>query len=149
MGELVKPQSKKVRQELVVMQAEFDSSQLRVALVPLSPNKRGYNEGGCKRVAVEVNARWYRDFCRQHSSSRRRLRRNFDTRIKRRNVAILLDRLLTRGSTSKYAAELIRIAEERLKAKKPSFLDNLRGGSPSAGSLWPPAWSAGHRAVFT
>lgn len=99
------------------MQAEFESGRLEVALAPLNPKKRGYNEGGCRRVTINVNAKWYRDFCQKHLSSRRRNKRHADTRIKRRNVERLLSRLLSVGSRSKYVDELIRIAETRMQAR--------------------------------
>lgn len=115
---VVRPPRGRLRRELERMQAEFESTRLEVGLAPLNPGKRGYNEGGCKRVTLSVNAKWYRDFCARHLSSRKRNKRHPDTRIKRRNVERLLSRLLLVGSISKYGEELIRIAETRMKARQ-------------------------------
>jgi hypothetical protein len=104
--------------ELELMQAEFEGSGLEVILVPLNPKLRGWNEGGCKRVAANRNCDWYRSLCKRHPSSRTRNKRHHDTRIKRKNVASVLSRLLTVGTRSKYAPELIRLAQQRMKEPK-------------------------------
>lgn len=95
------------------MLAELESQQLEVQLVPLNPRLRNYTPGGCKRVCANRNANWYRAFCARHPSSRKRNHRKFDTRIKRQGVIGILTRLCTGKSTvSKYAAELLSIAEK-------------------------------------
>lgn len=95
--------------------AELEGSRLEVVLVPC---RRACNEGGCYRVAASKNAEWYRRFCAQHASSRRRNRALFDTKIKRANVVSVLTRLIEKGqSRSQYAPELLRIAARyRLEA---------------------------------
>jgi hypothetical protein len=96
---------------LTVMLNELESHRLEVALVPLRADRRGYNEGGCKRVCVDRNPRWYSQFCNAHLSSRVRNHRKPDTKIKRQNVLRLLRRLVDGlPTTSKYAAELMRRA---------------------------------------
>lgn len=96
---------------LTTMLNELESHQLRVELVPLNPSKRGYNEGGCRRVCSDKNPRWYSKFCARHTSSRGIRRGKHDTRIKRRNVLRLLARLANGlPSTSKYADEIRRMA---------------------------------------
>lgn len=103
-----------MNERLNIMLAELESSRLEVMLVPLNPNKRGYNDGGCRRCACSRNVAWYRSFCLRHPSSRIRNRAKPDTRIKRRNVLRLLSRLAQgKGSVSKYAEELRRIAVGR------------------------------------
>jgi hypothetical protein len=96
------------------MRAEFEGNRLEVILVPC----RTYsNIGGCIRVAASKNARWYRSFCAAHGSSRLRRNNAPDTRIKRANIAALLDRLCAGlPSRSKYAPEIIRIAERLERA---------------------------------
>lgn len=103
-----------VTQNLIIMQAELESHHLDVQLVPLNPKLRNYNEGGCRRVVADRNATWYRQLCARHLSSRRRNHRKPDTKIKRRNVERLLGRLVAGLPTrSKYAAEIMRMAERR------------------------------------
>ena len=93
--------------------AELESHQLQVMLVPLNPNRRGYNDGGCKRVVCDKPPRWYRELCNRHVSSRGIRRGKFDTRIKRANVLALLHRLAHGLPTrSKYAPELLSIARK-------------------------------------
>ncbi len=89
----------------------LESHRLDVQLVPLNPRLRNFNEGGMKRVVADRNANWYRDFCRRHLSSRKRNHKKPDTRIKRRDVIRLINRLIGgKTTTSKYADELRRIA---------------------------------------
>lgn len=95
---------------LGIMLAELESSKLEVALVPLDPRKRNYNEGGCKRVAVSKNATWYQKLCAQYPSSRGTRRGGFDTRLKRRNVLRALLRLQRGLYVGKYRQDLLRIA---------------------------------------
>jgi hypothetical protein len=93
---------------LELLLAELEGNQLEVALVP---SRRPVNVGGCVRVAVSRNARWYRDFCARHPSSRRRLNAAPDTRIKRANVRRLLEALIAgRPVRSRYRAEILRLA---------------------------------------
>lgn len=99
---------------LELMLAELESNRLEVQLVPLNPRLRNYNEGGCKRVLVDRNCAWYRAMCSRHPSSRGVRRGGFDTRIRRVNVERLLRRLIAGlPSCSKYAAEILRVAERR------------------------------------
>ena len=94
---------------------ELESHMLVVQLVPLNPNRRGWNEGGCKRVPVDVPPAWYRKMCNRHASSRGVRRGGFDTRIKRANVLALLARLAAgRETTSKYRDELVAVAKGRM-----------------------------------
>ena len=88
--------------------AELESTRLEVVLVPC---RRSVNEGGCIRVAASKNVLWYRRFCAQYASDRRRRNRAFDTRIRRANVVSVLSRL-AQGlpSRSKYAPDLLRLA---------------------------------------
>lgn len=99
------------RHRLEILKAELESSRLEVVLVPLSPNKRGYNEGGCRRCCVSRNADWYRKHCAAHHSSRVRNHRKVDTKIKRLDTLALLERLIAGlPSKSKYASELLSFA---------------------------------------
>lgn len=98
---------------LIIMQAELESSCLEVVLVP---SRRFTNHDGCIRVAANRNCEWYRQFCAAHSSSRIRKKVAHDTCIKRRDTARILARLVDgKGSRSKYAPELLQIAEKTAK----------------------------------
>jgi hypothetical protein len=93
---------------LEIMLAELEANRLEVVLVP---TRHPSNEGGMIRVPISRNAFWYQRFCARHASGRQRRKAAFDTRIKRRNVAALLNRLIVgQPSRSKYAAELLRVA---------------------------------------
>lgn len=99
---------------LEIMLMEFESGRLDVQLAPLNPKRRGWNEGGMKRVVCDRNTAWYRGLCARHLSCRVRNHRKTDTKIKRRNILRLLNRLVAGQSTvSKYADELRRLAERR------------------------------------
>lgn len=89
---------------------ELESHQLTVVLAPLNPNRRGYNEGGCRRVCADLSPKWYRSFCGQHPSSRGVRRGKFDTRIKRFNTLRAIRQLLVGKPAGKYGAELLGIA---------------------------------------
>lgn len=96
---------------LELMLAEMESSCLEVVLVPC---RREVNSGGCIRVALSKNCDWYRRFCGRHLSSRVRNRALPDTKIKRRAVVRLLNKLIAgRPTFSKYADELRRLAARK------------------------------------
>jgi len=104
---------------LAEMRDELESSRLVVALVP---QRIRTNEGGCVRVAVEKNAKWYRDFCADYPSARRRKNAAFDTRIKRDNTLRALAAMLRGDVRSVYSGHLLAIARHRAAA--PSRTDN-------------------------
>lgn len=101
------------------MLAELESNRLTVVLVP---QKRFTNSGGCIRVAVTVNAPWYRELCAGYASMRRRKNAAFDTRVKRENIARVLRRLIEAGeSRSGYVSHLLHLARKRWRAQhKPA-----------------------------
>lgn len=91
--------------------ADLQSNQL---VTILAPCRRACNEGGCVRVNMSENPKWYRKLCAAHASSRGVRRGGFDTRIKRRNVSRLLEKLAAGAPVkSKYADELRKIAEKK------------------------------------
>ena len=93
------------------MLAELESQRLEVVLVPLNPRMRNFNEGGMKRICANKNPRWYAQLCSRHLSSRIRNHKKLDTKIKRRDILRILQRLCEgKGTTSKYAEELRRIS---------------------------------------
>lgn len=94
--------------ELLLQQLE--SHQLQVVLVPLNPQRRGYNDGGCKRVLADQNPKWYRQFCASHPSSRGVRRGKLDTKIKRANTIRALQQLIAGKPAGKYGDELLAIA---------------------------------------
>ena len=99
---------------LELLLAELEGNQLVVCLVP---QRYRTNDGGMIRVALSKNATWYRRFCARHLSSRRRNNSLPDTRIKRRDIVRLLNRLIAGQPTrSQYAPELLREAERMAPA---------------------------------
>jgi hypothetical protein len=108
-----------VQQSLTIMLAELESHQLCVCLAPLNPKMRGYNDGGCKRVLMDRNPLWYRNFCAEHASSRGVRRGKFDTKIRRRNTIRVLARMEAGKKTiSKYAGELLAIAQRQARKER-------------------------------
>lgn len=100
--------------------AELESSRLEVALVP---TRWRMNEGGCIRVAVSKNATWYRRFCEQHLSARRRLNRSLDTKIKRQHTLRALQRIAEGKPTRGVYAERLRpFVQRRAQASLPMAL---------------------------
>lgn len=91
------------------MLAELESHQLITVLVP---QKQRTNEGGMIRANMDINCKWYRDFCAQHPSKRGVRRGKFDTIIRRANVVRALERMAAgEPSYSIYEDDLRKIAE--------------------------------------
>jgi len=98
---------------LITMLNQLESHRLEVMLVPLNPNRRGWNEGGCRRCLADQNAKWYRDFCARFPSSRGTRKGGFDTVIRRANVLSALNRLVSgAGYGGKYRDELVAVAKK-------------------------------------
>ena len=109
---------------LQLMLEQLESHRLEVMLVPLNPRLRGYCEGGCKRVCVDVPPKWYRQLCRDNLSSRGIRRGKPDTKIKRRNVLRALTRLVDgRGYHGKYRHELLAVADRVAQGRLVSLLE--------------------------
>lgn len=97
---------------LLQMLCDLESHRLEVVLVPLNPNRRGWNEGGCRRVVCDCGPRWYRAMCARHTSSRAVRRGKHDTRIRRQTILGVLRRLVNgQRSWSKYAPEILGVAK--------------------------------------
>ena len=63
------------------------------------------------RVAIEVNADWYRLFCAGYPSERNNRRGKFDTRVRRKDTIRVLRKLANEKKTSsKYAKPILDIA---------------------------------------
>jgi hypothetical protein len=101
--------------EVEMMLNELEASQLEVALVP---QRRFTNHGGMVRCAIQKNAKWYRDYCAAHPSSRVRKNLAPDTRIKRRDTLRVLQAIIQGGSRSKYVPALLAIAKQRERAAR-------------------------------
>ena len=100
------------KNELLEMLSEFESCFLEVMLVPC---RYPCNIGGMIRVACNQNAKWYRDFCACYTSSRMRNKRKHDTKIKRRNIHLTLNKMIEGKQTSIYCNHLLSMARERIK----------------------------------
>ncbi len=99
----------KILRALELMLIDLESNQLEVILIP---EKRRTHEMGFIRVAASKNCKWYREFCAKYSSDRKRKNLAFDTRIKRRNVIVLLEKMISgKEVKSKYKDEILRIAK--------------------------------------
>lgn len=94
-----------------MMLAELEGNRLEVILVP---QRRWTNEGGCVRVAVSKNCRWYRAWCAKYPSSRVRRNSAPDTLIKRANTVKALEGLIAGTYQGKYREGLVKIAEKFL-----------------------------------
>jgi hypothetical protein len=101
---------------LQLMLDTLEAHQLQVVLVPLNPSRRGYNEGGCRRVVAEANPKWYRTFCGQNPSSRGTRRGGFDTRIRRFNTLRALRQMLRGQKAGKYEDQLRAISRQQKAA---------------------------------
>lgn len=88
---------------------ELESNQLVVVLVP---QKRHTNEGGMIRVAVSRNCNWYRKFCANNASSRKRRNAAFDTCIKRKDTIDALNAMIAGAPSSYHREELEGIARK-------------------------------------
>lgn len=84
---------------------ELESHELVVALVP---SKRYVNCDGCIRVCMSKNCNWYRAFCAQYASGRKRNHKKFDTRIKRRQTISSLKQVIKGRAPSGVYAERLR-----------------------------------------
>lgn len=93
---------------------ELESSCLEVTL---APERRRTHEMGMIRVVVSRNAPWYRHFCRQYLSTRKRRKALPDTCIKRRETLHALRRMIAGKAWPKshYVYRLEMIAEQRLR----------------------------------
>lgn len=96
-------------QALEQMLAELEGNRLEVILVP---QRRWTNEGGCVRVAVSRNCRWYRAWCLANPSSRRRKNNAPDTRIKRANTVKAIEGLIAGTYQGKYREGLLKVARK-------------------------------------
>lgn len=92
---------------LECMLAELESACLDVQLAP-APYPR--HEAHCVRVVANKNARWYRDFCEQYRSTRRRKNPRIDTAIRRRETVAALQRMIAGVDSGTTYAERLTIA---------------------------------------
>lgn len=89
---------------------ELYENRLEVCLVPGTHS----DDDRMIRAAVSNNTDWYQQLCKDNPSTRKRRNRAFDTKIRRRNVELLLTRMIkNKQSSSVYAEYLIDIAKDR------------------------------------
>jgi hypothetical protein len=101
--------SSRMVERLIQMLNELESHKLEVMLAPSRRSDR--REWDMIRVVCDAPPRWYRNLCNRHPSSRGVRRGKFDTRIRRRDVLRLLERMASgRPVVSKYAPELAQLA---------------------------------------
>ncbi len=95
--------------KLTLMLNTMESHRLHVVLAPLNPNRRGWNEHGCKRVIADRNVDWYRRLCLAFPSTRKRVHRKHDTLIKRQHTLAALNRMLRGNLKGRYAERILQI----------------------------------------
>jgi len=102
---------------------ELDQYYLEVCLTP--SKYREYAIRGAKiRTVLNCNPNWYKKFCDKYQSSRIRKSSKSDTRIKRRDVIRILERLAGGiGSSSFYVDDLVKIAKS-VKIKRSKILED-------------------------
>lgn len=87
--------------------AELEGNILEVVLIP-SIDPECAMRGGMIRAVASANAQWYREFCLQFESSRRRQRKKPDTMIKRQWTRRGLNELIDGKCHTTYAQRLKR-----------------------------------------
>lgn len=106
---------RKQRIALRGMLAELTSHRLEVILAP-SDRPEVAAQGGMKRVLMDRNADWYRRMCLDHPSSRKRLKRAPDTRIKRADTILALEDMIRTGyAVAPYEHMILRYVDGFLK----------------------------------
>lgn len=109
-------ETQKKREAYALLRDELESSQLCVILVP-APDPRHY----CHyiRAKLDQNPRWYSRICERFPSSRKGKMR---TRIKRREVLRVLERLATCQKSESYLVDYLEAEAERiLKGERPVY----------------------------
>jgi len=87
--------------------------------VVLVPSRRIADERSRIRVAVELNAEWYRDFCGAFSRTSRG--RKVKTTIRRRETRLALEEMIQGCATSVYAQRLLPYVNARSKQDRVPF----------------------------
>ena len=98
------------------MLAELDSSRLEVVLIP-SRDPDCAMRGGKIRAVQSQNAEWYRKFCDQHQSTRKRRSFKSDTKIKRAHTRRALLEILSGRCATPYAERIKDFVERRQKRR--------------------------------
>lgn len=88
-----------IRRLALILLEELDSGYLEVVKVPI--------EGGYIRVAVSVNAQWYRAFCKQYLWSRSKRFPKPRTIIRRQHTRAALKRIAKGNCAGVYAERLL------------------------------------------
>lgn len=91
---------------------DMQEQRLQVVLIPAPEPQHPTH---MVRNAITQNPEWYRELCKTYETHRTcpRKRKHPDTRLKRRNIIRILERLISVGSSSsKYTEDLLKIAEE-------------------------------------
>lgn len=106
---------KHLRQIAQEMAFELETNKLIVIKKP-SIYKDQADRGACYRLVESRNPRWYREICGNYSSNRKKPRRKskHDTRIKRRTVLNVIERLGNgKGTISYLFDDLLNIARTK------------------------------------
>ncbi len=92
---------------LILMQAELESSQLVTVLAPSKRHdRRDWDQIRCN---VSVPPKWYRRLCNLHVSKRGVRRGKFDTKIRRRETIIALQRMIAGSRQGIYEERILAI----------------------------------------
>lgn len=100
--------SEHMKYTLQDMYYDFMEHHLEVILVPQSDPP---NVGACIRVASRSNCQWYRDLCSNFEAKHRVKYRKFKTKVKRKEIERILNRLISgKSCKSKYADWILTYA---------------------------------------
>jgi len=92
---------------------ELSSQKLEVCLIP---NKDISKTDRKLRVATSINPEWYQELCNNYPSTRNRKKKLFDTKIKRKYILKVFERMIrNKKSKSIYAKDLLKIAKDRFE----------------------------------
>lgn len=106
----------RIEEILEEMLAELESQRLEVTLAP-APSPA--YEGHMIRVCNDKNTDWYRRLCGTFPSGRVRRNTHFDTKIKRRFVVRVLERMASGEKPNSYIADYIWDLAKRREEKEP------------------------------
>lgn len=103
------------------MLGALKNNRLEIGLAP-SKHIENATRGKKIRVVVQVNADWYRRFCADFPSSRKRDNRTFDTAIRRPKTIVALERmLLSKTARSVYAHRIMKYIPGFLQSQEDQF----------------------------
>ena len=106
---------------LDAMLGELENNRLEITLAP-SADIENALRGKKIRTVMTMNAEWYRKFCADYPSSRKRDKRTFDTAIRRHKTVDALKRMLkTKHADTVYGYRILAYIPGFIKAQQAQF----------------------------